>query len=114
MPTSKSRPAGLASLLNDSPVEPTSSQASSQKDIIIDDLFVDDLLTRLVEGSSGCSIEQLEQINRELMETLWKMRGEYNRNLVASKLIGVFNDTILDIEEMQKVLQASQASQLQS
>jgi hypothetical protein len=67
-----------------------------------------------VEGSSGCSIEQLEQINRELMETLWKMRGEYNRNLVASKLITVFNDTILDIEEMQKVLQASQASQLQS
>jgi ATPase family AAA domain-containing protein 2 len=114
MPSSRSRPAGLASLLNDSPVEPTSSQASSQKDIIIDDLFVDDLLTRLVEGSSGCSIEQLEQINRELMETLWKMRGEYNRNLVASKLITVFNDTILDIEEMQKVLQASQASQLQS
>jgi hypothetical protein len=48
------------------------------------------------------------------METLWKMRGEYNRNIVASKLITVFNDTILDIEEMQKVLQASQASQLQS
>jgi hypothetical protein len=94
--------------LNDSPVEPTSSQASSQKELIVDDYFVDDLLKRLVEGSSGCSIEQLEQINRELMETLWRLRGEYNRNLVANSLIGVFNETIADIEEMQRVLQASQ------
>lgn len=108
MPVPKSRPAGFANLLNDSPVEPTSSQSSSQKDLIIDDFFVDDLLKRLVEGSSGCSIEQLEQINRELMETLWKLRGEYNRNQVASSLASVFNDTILDIEEMQRVLQASQ------
>jgi hypothetical protein len=114
MPAPKSRPAGFANLLNDSPVEPTSSQASSQKDIIIDDYFVDDLLKRLVEGSSGCSIEQLEQINRELMETLWKLRGEYNRNQVASALVSVFNETITDIEEMQRVLQASQQSQLQS
>ena len=108
MPAPKSRPAGLANLLNDSPVEPTSSQASSQKDLIVDAYFVDDLLKRLVEGSSGCSIEQLEQINRELMETLWRLRGEYNRNLVANSLIGVFNETIADIEEMQRVLQASQ------
>lgn len=106
----------MANILNDSPVEPTSSQASSQKDIIIDEFFVEDLLRRLTEGSSGCSIEQLEQINRELMETLWKMRGEYNRNKVAAALVAVFNETITDIEEMQKVLQASQpsASQLHS
>jgi ATPase family AAA domain-containing protein 2 len=109
---SKSRPSGFANLLNDSPVEPTSSQVSSQKDYIIDDTFMDDLLRRLVEGSSGCSVEQLEQINRELMETLWKMRGEYNRSLVAAALVNVFNITIRDIEEMQRVLQASQPSQL--
>lgn len=108
MPAPKSRPAGLANLLNDSPIEPTSSQASSQKDLIVDDCFVDDLLKRLVEGSSGCSIEQLEQINRELMETLWKLRGEYNRNQVVNSLASVFNETITDIEEMQRVLQASQ------
>jgi hypothetical protein len=108
MPFSNSRPHGFANLLNDSPLEPTSSQASSQKDIIIDEQFVDEMLTRLVEGSSGCSIEQLEQINRELMETLWKMRGEYNRNKVTGELVKVFNETITDIEEMQKVLAASQ------
>jgi hypothetical protein len=113
MPFSSSRPSGFANLLNDSPSEHTSSQASSHKDIIIDDSFVGDLLRRLVEGSSGCSIEQLEQINRELMETLWKMRGEYNRNKVASELVSVFNATITDIEEMQKVLAASQPLHLQ-
>lgn len=107
MPSSKSHPS-FANLLNDSPVEPTSSQASSQKDLILDDFFVEDLLKRLVDRSSGCSIEQLEQINRELMETLWKMRGEYNRNQVAGALIKVFNETITDIEEMQKVLNPSQ------
>ncbi|XMA08176.1 hypothetical protein WAI453_000967 [Rhynchosporium graminicola] len=108
MPISKSRPSGFANLLNDSPIEPTSSQASSQKDIIIDDSFVGDLINQLVDGSSGCSIEQLEQINRELMETLWRMRGEYNRNKVVTALAAMFNETITDIEEMQKVLAASQ------
>lgn len=104
------KPAAMANILNDSPVEPA-SQISSEKDVVIDEFFLRDLLKRLTEGSSGCSIEQLEQINRELMATLWEYRGEYNRNRVAAKLIEVFNETILDIEEMQKVLQASQPSQ---
>jgi len=105
----------IRQILNDSPVEPTSSQSSTQKDVITcDEYFLDQLLKQLTEGSSGCSVEQLEQINRELMETLWEMRGEYNRNRVAAKLGDVFNETITDIEEMQKVLQASQPSQLHS
>ncbi|KAH8663386.1 hypothetical protein BGZ60DRAFT_529663 [Tricladium varicosporioides] len=127
------KPAGLANLLNDSPVDqhssnsnpqslptpdvtqypinpqqPTSSQLSSQKEFIIDDYFLDDLSEKLVTGSSGCSIEQLEQINRELMEMLWRERGEWNRNKVAAGLVGVFNETIQDIETMQRVLGASQ------
>lgn len=104
------KPAAMANILNDSPIEPA-SQASSEKEIITDELFLQDLLKRLTEGSSGCSIEQLEQINRELMTTLWEQRGEYNRNRVAAKLVEVFNATITDIEDMQKVLQASQLSQ---
>jgi ATPase family AAA domain-containing protein 2 len=109
---SKPKPAGsIANILNDSPVEPTTSQLSSQKDPILDHYFCEDLLRRLVDGSSGCSIEQLEQLNRELMETLWAQRGEWNRNKVAAALVDVFNETIMDIEEMQRVLQASQPSQ---
>ena len=45
------------------------------------------------------------------METLWAQRGEWNRNKVAGALVDAFNETIRDIEEMQRVLQASQPSQ---
>jgi hypothetical protein len=79
--------------------------------LILDHQWFDDLLTRLTEGSSGLNVEQLEQLNRELMETLWKERGEWNRTKVAYLLTTVFNETVKDIEEMQKVLRASQESQ---
>ena len=109
---STSRPASInniQNLINHSPIEPISSQLSSQGKVVeADELFTNNLLKQLTEGSSGCSVEQLEQINRELMEKLWELRGELNRNLVATKLIDVFNETIVDIEEMQRVLQASQ------
>lgn len=113
--TAGRKPTGFANILNDSPVDLTSSRTSSEKErVTCDDFFVDNLLKVLMDGSSGCSVEQLEQINRELMETLWEMRGEHNRNLVAGTLGNVFNDTITDIEEMQRVLQASQTSQSHS
>lgn len=113
-PTS-AKPKFPDNVLNDSPVEITSSQASSQKDLITcDEYFLDNLLKDLTEGSSGCSVEQLEQINRELMETIWEMRGEYNRNLVAVRLGTVFNETIGDIENAQSVEPPSQPSQQRS
>jgi ATPase family AAA domain-containing protein 2 len=104
---SKPTSAGLANILN-SPVEQPSSQVSSAKDMVLDETFMDGLLNTFTRKSSGCSIEQLEQINRELMDTLWKMRGEYNRTRVAKQLLDVFNEVIKDIETMQKVLQPSQ------
>jgi hypothetical protein len=111
-PSSRSRPGSMSHILNDPPVEATSSQVSSEKDLIADSQWMEDLLNRLTDGSSGLNVEQLEQLNRELMETLWKERGEYNRMKVAYELIAVFNETVKDIEEMQKVLKASQESQL--
>lgn len=103
----KSSTAALANILND-PAEPTSSQNSSQKEIIIDEKFVDELLHTFTSKTSGCSIEQLEQIYRELMDTLWKMRGEYNRTRVGTTVSAVFNEAITDIEAMQKIFQPSQ------
>ena len=114
MPASRSKPTSMSHILNDSPVEPvepTSSQLSSEKDLIVDSQWSDDLLLRLTKGSSGLNVEQLEQLNRELMETIWKMRGEWNRAKVVYELTQVFNETVKDIEEMQKVLKASQESQ---
>lgn len=112
--TASRPPNHMTNILNDSPVEPTSSQSQtlSQKHLVIpEDDYFRNLLETLAGLSSGCSVEQLEQINRELMEKLWEMRGEWNRTKVAVKMIDVFNETIHDIEEMQRILEASQKNQ---
>ena len=62
---------------------------------------IENLLLRLTDGTSGCTIEQLEQINRELMDEIWKSRHEWNRHTVVGNLTKVFNDTIGDIEYIQ-------------
>lgn len=103
----RSLPPNLANLMN-SPVEPSPSQSSSLKELVIDEAKLEETLNELTKRTSGCTIEQLEQINRELMDTLWKTRGEYNRTKVGTQILAVFNDVIADIEEMQKVLQPSQ------
>ncbi|QUC18666.1 uncharacterized protein UV8b_02907 [Ustilaginoidea virens] len=64
---------------------------------------IENLLQVLTDGTSGCTIEQLEQINRELMDEIWKSRHEWNRHKVVGNLGKVFNDTIGDIETMQGV-----------
>ncbi|KAI9646168.1 TAT-binding protein-like protein 7, AAA ATPase [Ciborinia camelliae] len=104
------KPSQNSGVADDSLVEVNSTQSSSQKEYIMTEYYATELLENLTDGTSGCSIEQLEQINRELMDYIWKMRGEWNRNKIFTELAHVFNDTILDIEEMQKVLKPSQES----
>lgn len=62
---------------------------------------VENFLIEVTEGTSGCTIEQLEQVNREMMDEIWHSRNEWNRMKVLGKIAGVFNDTIGDIESMQ-------------
>ncbi|KEY70250.1 hypothetical protein S7711_04359 [Stachybotrys chartarum IBT 7711] len=63
--------------------------------------MVENFLTEVTDGTSGCTIEQLEQINRDLMDEIWRSRHEWNRMRVLSHVTRVFNDTIGDIESMQ-------------
>jgi hypothetical protein len=65
-------------------------------------------LQSLADRTSGCSVEQLEQIYRELMDEIWKTKHEWNRMTVLNRLISVFNDTIGDIELVQGALVDSQ------
>lgn len=85
-----------------------SGASSQQPTLLPHDGLVDNFLHDLTERTSGCTIEQLEQINRELMEEIWRTRGEGNRTKVLNDLASVFNDTIKDIENTQGLLQASQ------
>jgi hypothetical protein len=106
------RPATLPSLPNttqsQSQAQLSTSQASSEKLHVIDEELMASILPRLVEGTSGCSIEQLEQVYRELMDCIWRARGEWNRDLVGSQVVGVFNEVIVDMEEMQRLALGSQ------
>jgi hypothetical protein len=83
-----------------------SGSSASQPPAI--DVSIESLLFRLTDGTSGCTIEQLEQINRELMDKIWKSRHEWNRHTVVGHLGSVFNEVILDIEQIQGVGSSSQ------
>lgn len=107
---------GLPNLLND-PVSVSDhssvrnsggSSSSSQHMPVVHDGQVQQFLNDLTERTSGCTIEQLEQINRELMDHIWLSRHEWNRMKVLNQLVKIFNDTISDIEDMQGVGLSSQ------
>lgn len=89
----------IASLLNDETEKPQ---------LILDEAQLHTLHESLVKNTSGCSLEQLEQINAALMDCIWKFRAEYNRNVVLHNVSGAFNEIIRDIQEMQKIMAASQ------
>lgn len=110
-----SNAASVANLLNDPlPDEQSQSQrhsggsSGSQQQLEMDEtsgaLFLDELTMR----TSGCTIEQLEQLTREMMSEIWRTKGEHNRMKVLGAVTRVFNDSIDDIETMQNVFQLSQ------
>ncbi|KAH7127003.1 ATPase family AAA domain-containing protein 2 [Dendryphion nanum] len=91
----------IASLLNDEDSEP-------QPQLLCDEAQVQAIHQELVKKTSGLSLEQLEQVNSGLMESLWQQRNDWNRTRVAFTVMDAFNLIIRDIGEMQKILQPSQ------
>ncbi|PVH93121.1 AAA-domain-containing protein [Periconia macrospinosa] len=92
--------ANINDLLNDTDMPPPQ--------LVLDEKQLSEFHTMIVRKSSGCSLEQLEQVNATLMDTVWKHRAEWNRNVVLHNAIDAFNTIIVDIEEMQKILKFSQ------
>ncbi|KAF3004238.1 hypothetical protein E8E13_007437 [Curvularia kusanoi] len=84
------------------------AEPQPEPQVILDEASLDQIHAKLVKSSSGCSLEQLEQINAALMDTIWQHRREYNRNKVITAVAGAFNVIIEDIETMQKILAQSQ------
>ncbi|KAI9776939.1 MAG: hypothetical protein M1839_009181 [Geoglossum umbratile] len=75
--------------------------------LVLDSNYIGRLHEEFAERTSGCSVEQLEQINAALMDEIWKSRNEWDRNIVGEKAQKVFNEVIDDVVEMQVVLPAS-------
>ncbi|KAK3380216.1 hypothetical protein B0T24DRAFT_186447 [Lasiosphaeria ovina] len=105
--------ASLNNILNDDSANTTTTSSSSLRNTassgssqqpVMHEGKINEFLATLADRTSGCSVEQLEQINRELMDEIWKTRNEWNRMTVLSTLTSVFNDTISDIELVQGML----------
>ena len=105
-PQMSRQPTSINAILNDAP--PT--KAVSRLHITLDPELIADLHDTLVSKSSGCSVEQLEQINAVLMDTLWRNRSDWDRNVVARKVGDAFSNEIKDIEQIQNILPSSQRS----
>lgn len=102
--SSNSKPHGMSALLNDTPGDdPTSvrNSGSSASQPYAVDAAVENFLLEVTDLTSGCTIEQLEQINRDLMDEIWRTRHEWNRNAVLDGVVRVFNSTMSDIEGLQ-------------
>ena len=84
------------------------AEPQPEPQLILEEASLDQLHRKLVTASSGCSLEQLEQVNAALMETIWQHRREYNRNKVITAVADAFNIIIEDIDTMQKILKQSQ------
>lgn len=97
--STKSHGIGVMDILNTQSDDVRHSNSSSQPLGL--DPAIDAFLEFMTDKTSGCTIEQLEQINRELMDEIWRSRNEWNRLTVLNHVKSVFNLTIDDIERMQ-------------
>lgn len=83
-------------------------KTGSLEQLVIDHQYIQQLHDQLTHRTSGCSVEQLEQINTSLMDCVWKMRGEWNRTRVAYSLIEEFNNVLEDMQSLQEFGPVSQ------
>lgn len=89
----------LQDLLNDEDQSPK---------LILDHGYINQLHEELTQRTSGCSVEQLEQINTNLMDYVWQTRGEWNRTHVVAGVVQTFNAVLEDMQDMQEIEQISQ------
>lgn len=112
--TKSSHAPSMANLLNDPlPDEASQSQrqsgrSSGSAQVELDEALGADFLGQLTKRTSGCTIEQLEQLNHEMMAEIWRTKNEHNRMKVLDSVTRIFNESMDDIQSMQKVFQPSQ------
>ncbi|CAF9941143.1 hypothetical protein IMSHALPRED_002445 [Imshaugia aleurites] len=90
----------INSILND-PVPGSSRALAAPERKPIGQTLSAKLLENFVAQTSGCSVEQLEQVYSALMNEIWRTRGEWDRGKAAFQLNGVFADVMADIHSCQ-------------
>ncbi|KAA8900629.1 hypothetical protein TRICI_006187 [Trichomonascus ciferrii] len=72
------------------------------KEIILDTNKMDSFYTRLVESTKGLTIEQLEQVNSALIDTLWSQRHLWDRNKIIDDLENTLTQVVDTIHAANK------------
>jgi hypothetical protein len=107
-PRQHARASSISAILNDDTNNEQGPAPPAAPQLLIDVEELKALHAELVRRSSGLSLEQLEQINASIMDVIWRMRGEWNRNRVWGAVKDAFNVTVEDIEACQEVMHPSQ------
>ena len=100
------RPTDINSLLNDD--GPSSQRQVGRLRVNVSG--IEDFLHELAGLTSGCSVEQLEQIYSAIMDKIWDTRGEWDRNKVVEACRAVMGDCLDDMHECQTFLAGSMDS----
>ena len=95
---------GIHSLLNASP--PPSKALTvvppGHPPLVKDLVLAQNFLEELVEVTTACSVEQLEQVYSALMGEIWQTRGRWDRAEVVEGVRGVLMDVLEDMRSCQE------------
>ena len=91
----------INSLLNDPAPDQSRALTSHRPQLVVDHAYTSNFLETIVSQTSGCSVEQLEQIYSALMSEIWKTRDDWDRGKVGRKVGEVFEETMEDIQSCQ-------------
>lgn len=75
--------------------------------LTINEIHINDVHQKLCSGTSGYSVEQLEQVNAAMMDAIWRARTLWNRDEVATKALEAFIYVDENIRDLQRMLTAS-------
>lgn len=91
---SRHHPSTVLSLLNSD---------SDRPRLDVDRTAAQEFFGELVDKTSPCTVEQLEQIYSGLMEEIWKTRSSWNRIGVVDGMRNVLEDILDDIARCQRL-----------
>ncbi|KAL9613520.1 MAG: hypothetical protein Q9167_001962 [Letrouitia subvulpina] len=98
----------ISAILNaETTMAPLRSSSKDGPTLVVDLRIAESSVENIVEGTSGCSVEQLEQIHSVLMDKLWQTRADWNRVNVTKEVAFAFEECLADMRECQMFQDAS-------
>ncbi|KAL6249108.1 TAT-binding protein-like protein 7, AAA ATPase [Rhinocladiella similis] len=102
-PSQSNGPVGIYGLLNPSEPSPTTTTTTATMTrpnlVQVEERILDNFIAEITDRSTNLSVEQLEQVNSVLMDTLWTTRSIWDRGEVLRTMAESFN---LVLDDMRK------------